>query len=1457
VLRRLVPLQEGAEGVKALRIRMGEVLAEMGRREEALDATRRALEVEPHQPQELARVYQTFASLKAYGDAVRALELRSDAELAADQRDQAVATLFEVADLWRGVGNKPESAGAALERVLELDAANRKAYEQVTELYAKVGDWRAYAQAVDRYLPNLVTDEEKLSALRELVRVQEQKLGQKDVAFLTACRALQLNPSDHTIREEVERLAEETESYEELSAVYDEVADELPRGPLAERMYLVLAKVHDQKLDDPTAAEAALRKILEFDPTNEVALDALAGMFSRRGRDREYVVSLEQKLEAAGSIEQRKTILRDIANVFSDRIQDPREAAQALLRAIDLEPDAATLQSLVDLYRKQGQWPEVANTLMRWRDLAASPEDRARLQVQVAEVHERELGEDEQAVEGYRQALEFDPANAEALAALERLYTKLDRPGDLLAVYERQLELTPDYRERTKILMKSASIWEDRFQNLANADACIDGVLALDPQNIQAIKTLERLRKAQGRYDELVGVVERHIQLCTSAAEQAELCVEMGDIFHQQLKQVDRAVATFHRALELNPKSRPAMHSLGTLYERSGNWPFALDMLSREAQVAGTTPEAVELYHRMGKINEDMLLDPNSAKSCYEQALRIDPAYLPCIRALKGIYEIEKDWAGYERALIQEAQETDDPEAKAKAFYEVAHYYQENKDDRDTATQWYEESLKHAPDLLEAAKPLADIYIAKENWDGAERMLDIVARKMAERAVAEQDEQLAKDLCRQLYRLGYVAEKLGKKEKALGAYEKAYQLDATYLPALEGLGNLLVQFKRYDEALKVYQTILIHHRDDLTDLEVVEIYWQLGDVHNSLKQYDRAQNHFEKALAIDPGHEPSLRALVQLADNADKFDKAAEYRQSLISVLDGDAKFQMCVELGILAREKLADPYMAIDAYVNALKVQADALTVMDSLYVLYRETRQGPKAGELLERMLQIPQLGKEPQKKKRVFFALGEICRDELKEYDRALQAFNAALDTDYRFIEAFSAIESMLGQLQQWKPLEENYARMIQRLPKSDDTNAARMTLWRALGDLYMQVLKQPDGALMAYQVVAAGMPEDAAVQETYAELAAQKPGEEAKAVEAFRRALPNTTNPGKIASALATLAARRKDYDLAFMSAQVVSGLIGEAGQDEREILAKLGPYAKKREVAQKVLTDRLWQTSVFHPKVRGPMGEVMALLFEQAGHAYAVPLAQYQINPKRDRVEVGAAQEYQIHHYRYVSRLLGMEQVELYSPFLIATRARMAKRSNEPAPDPMVNIDICQTHPVCLKIGGKFFSESGQKEIYYVLGRTLALVRPELALTQRLSADRLDAVFQAAVSLSVPNFRFTADPRGIDAERKLLEKTLTDPARAALARLVREYVKGATTNDMRNYLEGAELSAVRCGLFVAGEVEAVKKMVMNESGAAARVASRAKIRALMVFAVSEDLHALRQAVGTNIEIASRR
>ena len=46
------------------------------------------------------------------------------------------------------------------------------------------------------------------------------------------------------------------------------------------------------------------------------------------------------------------------------------------------------------------------------------------------------------------------------------------------------------------------------------------------------------------------------------------------------LHQTDKAADAFQAALGVFPGHTPALHALGTLYERSGNWPFALEMLA-------------------------------------------------------------------------------------------------------------------------------------------------------------------------------------------------------------------------------------------------------------------------------------------------------------------------------------------------------------------------------------------------------------------------------------------------------------------------------------------------------------------------------------------------------------------------------------------------------------------------------------------------------------------------------------------------------------------------------------------------------------------------------------------------------------------------------------------------------------------------------------------------------------
>ena len=1454
MLRRLIPVQDEQAGVKLVRLRLGEVLAAAGRKDEAMDAARRVLDVEPHVEADLLRAEELFRKLGAFTDQVKAMELRAGLAEQAGHIEEAVNTLFSVAETWTVQLKKREMALAAYDKILTVDGKNRLAFEQLRSLAKELGDWRRYTTTTDRFLPAVTDPAEHLALLKENAKLQIEKLGQKDLAFITYCRAFREQPNDEDVRASLNTLAGENESWEELSMVYEEVAENAPKGPVAELAYAGLAGIQDEHLDEPEAAEASLRKILEFDPANRTALDILGKMHSRRGKDSEYIGSLEQKLEVSGSIDERKVILREIARVHDEKRKDTDSAIEALHRALNLEADRATIDVLATILKREKRWEDLTQQLIRARDLAQHPSERAELQHAVAEIYERDLNDDEAAIAGYRQALEFDPTHRDSISALEKIYTRLDRSAELLGVYNQQLEFVTDAKERVKILFKCAAIWEDKYQNLANADACLVGVLELDARNTQAIKDLERLKRAQSRWEELVQIYDRHLSIIPAAAvpDIVELLIEQGDVWYHKLSRVDRAAEVYNQALTMDPRSKGAMHALGVLYERSGNWPFALDMLQREAELERGT-RAVELWQRMGKIHEDMLLDGASAKAAYQHALQIDPAYLPALRQLKGIFQIERDEDGFLKTLIQEAKATLDAEEKTAAWIAVADFYREKKEDRDEAATYYEEALRVSPESLAAARPLADIYVAKEAWERAEQMLDIVGVRLGEKVSDGPD--VGKDLCRQLYRLGYVCEKLGKQKKALEGYRRAYELDATYLPALEGLGHLLVGSGEFEEANKVYQTILLQHREDLTDLEVVEIYWQLGEICLKLHQRERALNYFEKALAIDPQHEASQRAMITLAEELGQYEKALQLRRKLAEVLDGDELFEMHTSIAKLCRDKLNDPFGAIDAFNNALKGRADDLATLDQLLALYRDTHQGTKAVEMLERVLDHQDVSADQSSRKRGYYTLAEIYRDELKDDDKAIEAFNKCLDVDPKFVNAFSAIEQLLAARKQWKKLEENYAAMIKRLPKTEETHQARMALWRTLADLYMRVLKNPAAAMMAYEVVAKASPDDVATLELYAQLAAEQPEGQEKAIAAYRKALPQTANPGKAASSLAKLHALRKEYDEAYVAAQAVVHLLGEGGAEEREILTKLSPFAKRREALpkDKVMTDRMWAEMLFHPKVRGPLGEILSLLQTQAGMLWAHKLGEYRIDQRKHRIDLATGEELAINTFRTVTHVLHLDTMEFYSPYLVARRNQMRGQGGEIPADQEQFIDLLHTWPLAMKAGGMIFKQSQQKELQFHVGKALAFARPELALARVLPLERLEAIFQAAIVLMAPSYKVTADPRQVDAERRNLEKTLTEPAKQALARLVRAYLKVQTLGDVRAFVEGAELTANRAGALLCTNIEAAKGVLEKEQGTIVRLPLRSKIRDLMVFCLSAEYAQLREALGISVVV----
>ncbi len=1455
ILRRLIMLQDNAESAKKIRLRLAQVLAALGRREEAIEAARRVLDIEPHIYDELVTVEELFRKLGSAADLLRAMEPRWELCRKSGDIAGAISVLYAMVDVQVSLGRRELSA-PILERILEMAPGEQMAFGLLREIYSSQSDWRRYESTCERFLPNIQDSQEKVEILRDLAQVREKKLGNKELSFLSYCRAFSEDPTNELIQEEILRLAEETGSYEELAEVLENIIDSLEKGELSARLLLLLAKIQDGKLDEPEIAEATLRNVLEFDPANRMALEALTNMFAKRGLDRDYVQSLEQMCEVARTIEERKAILKEIAQIHDARLNEPGDAIATLQRILELEPDRETFRTLVDLAKREKNWSLAVEVLVRAREFETDHQKRSEYQIEVAEIYEREIQDEEAAVASYRIALDFCPESPNAFSALERIYTKLDRLAELLAVYEARLRYA-DTAERIRILFSAATIWEDRYQNFENADLSLESLLNIDPSNLQAIKRLERLRKLDAevkrpqynRWEDYLRVIEQHLRLKPSLPEQVELLVESGRVCDRELRAADRAVQLFHQALELDPQSCKAVHELGWLYERSGNWPIALEMLRREADLLGSTKEAVEILHRIGRIHEEVLGELDSAVNFYKRALEINPGYLPSIQRLKKIMEACKDWDNYLHMLIQEANYTLEIEERAVAWLAVARFYQESKEDPESAKKYYQEVLKVVPDSIEAAQPLAEICVSSGEWVAAEKMLDIIIQKQSE--AIKKDSALSFELSRQLYRLGYVCEKLKKLERALGAYERAYQLDSTYLPSAEGYGNLLVASNRYSEALTIYQAIIIHHCKDLTDLEVVEYYWQVGDLFRKLSSAERAQKEFDKALAIDSCHEPSLRAQMEICELLGQWEKAYEWRARLVSMVDDSSRFELLVGLQKVAKENLGDSFRAIDAGVEALKIRPDAIEVLRNLLVLYQETRQANKAVECLEKILKLPTVLADQNKAKTLWCLLGETYQNNLRDISRAVDAFNNALDIDYTCKGAFQAIESMLVSTKQWGELEKNLIRMIQRIPKTEKTLSARMALWKILGDFYVRVKKDHHAAKTALQIVLKGQPEDGVTLEKYAELVTQELGKEEEAIAAWRNVLLFSSNPRKAVQNLVALFSRTKNYDAAYVSAQVSAHLIGEAGPDEIVVLSKLQPYVRRIEETGVVFTERMWDL-VYHFKVRKAMAEILALLYEKLGNQWAKKNALATVEIKSDRIDIKSSLETAVQSFARVSKMLDVESTQLYSPYLAAVRARRKRKiSSGTIPDAESLLEVLHTHPVSIKAGGKLFGEERQKDLLFILARALTFCRPEFALAKMMPADRLEAVFQAAVLLGAPNFKATAAPSAIELEKRALLR-LEPQFLTALKTLGRQYAPTATSSDVRDFLEGAEHTADRLGVLMCSDLEIVRQ-AFDEKLAFSNLPFRARLRDLMLFCISPQYAELRKALGLTIEV----
>lgn len=194
------------------------------------------------------------------------------------------------------------------------------------------------------------------------------------------------------------------------------------------------------------------------------------------------------------------------------------------------------------------------------------------------------------------------------------------------------------------------------------------------------------------------------------------------------------------------------------------------------------------------------------------------------------------------------------------------------------AIRLYHKALEHDPDFVLATARLAIAYtLAVDNgWVADTKEGLELARSLSAQAVAKDPSLPVAYWAVARY---FTRDETWDTDKAIGALEKAIEIDPNYADGYAMLANTLQFVGRSEEGLGYIETAM-----RLNPNFPFWYYFALGTNQFHLTHYEAALNSFENAIERNPGWPPSYRYLISTLGHLGKLDEA-EWQMEELKVL--------------------------------------------------------------------------------------------------------------------------------------------------------------------------------------------------------------------------------------------------------------------------------------------------------------------------------------------------------------------------------------------------------------------------------------------------------------------------------------------------------------------------------------------------------------------------------------------
>jgi tetratricopeptide (TPR) repeat protein len=805
----------------------------------------------------------------------------------------------EIARLSEVVLSNVEAAAQNFQKAHGYDPTFEPAISGLLRVRARQGQWEGTLPLFDQQIELTASPEDKAALLFTKAVVLEERLKRPQDARSDYEKALSLVPNQVALLLAVARCARRDQDWKSLDHLLAGLSQ--PRGAdvglsaahMAER-----ARVAEHHRKQPGEAVQFYQKALSTDPMATSAIYALERLYAVQKQTRDHVSLLSTRARLIEEPASRAAALASAGALLAETLDEPAEAAQLYEFAWSAEPtNVGFLQTLEELYRRAGDFAGVVRVLERLIDMSQAPNETSDLCLRLADVLHQRLGRQAEAIQYLERARELEPARADCVMPLVEHYAQTKAWRSLVQVLVQEEAKSDDPERRADVHCKIAWISEMHLNSPKDAVHHYQAALGLRPLDSGAFRELSRLLEVAGRYEELVELHLRAVEVESEVPVALVHLFKVGQVLEDLLKAPLRALPVYRQILEKQPGHLGALYALARAAHRAGDHAAVVEALIQESEVHSAPAKKVPLLHRAATICADDLGQSQRALALYQQVLGLDPKYAPTLDALAALYEAEGRHAELLKVLILKLNYLKTTEARRDHLLRMGRACEEHLRQDEKALGYYKKCLEVAPDSGVAARAV-------------ERCLERLAR-FEELSVFlhERVKGLSDPVSRAQVslRLGQVYElRLAKLQNAIVAYEAALEDAPGLTVARDGLIRVLEQRADFTKT-----TAALEARAESTADAAVKLWAMLRRaeiLENTSPKTDAPISAYKAIIDLDPRQVQTLTALCRLYElNNDDHRLTRALRLHATALSDPENQAGVMRELLRLAEAKL-DP---------------------------------------------------------------------------------------------------------------------------------------------------------------------------------------------------------------------------------------------------------------------------------------------------------------------------------------------------------------------------------------------------------------------------------------------------------------------------------------------------------------------------------------------------------------------